>query len=355
MAKKKQSETKQTFTPSGTTIAADTHWDTITLSTRIPSLDHILGGGFGCRRLAELFGIVGSGKSAVGYRLLISAEKLGGTGILIDSEGAFSRDFYKLLGGDPDKLHVANEFETDTVEKVFEFIKCNVQQYGEYGLDAPPLVILWDSIAATATQHLQETDLGTRDLSKSSSMSAGLQKVTPYVRTANVCVICINQLYTTFSKYGSSTDTSGGMKTKYMASQRVYMGYGNSDRIFDDENNHIGHKVLARVDKNRMGSPHKKANLYFYTVDGAKHPVYDRVTTFGFDLDQSLFDYYVNGTLYIGTDRQRVIRKNGAWYNLHPSIDPSEKSFHAKDWPEQLDKFPQLKDLIYHDLEIPTV
>lgn len=356
MAKKKQSEKEQpAFTPSGTTVATDDHWDSTTIQTDIAPLDYILGSGFGCRRLAELYGVPASGKSAVGYGMLARAEKIGGVGILIDSEGAFSRDFYRLLGGDPSRLHVADEFSTDTVEAVFEFMKDNFERYGKLGLDAPPMVLVWDSIAATGTKHLQDTDLGTKDLSKSTSMSAGLQKILPYIRSANVCAVFINQLYSSLNRYGPAEVTGGGAKVKYLASQRVYMGYNLGDLIRDENGDHIGHRVTTKVEKSRFGSPHQKASLYFYTVDGAKHPAYDRQTRFGFDIDQSLFDFYVNGAFYIGAEKSRVIRKNGAWYNLHPSIDPSEKSFHAKDWPEQLDKFPQLKDLIYHDLEIPTI
>ena len=70
MPKKKQSETKQTFTPIGTSAASDDYWDSWTLQTRIPPLDHVLSGGVGCRRMAEIYGQPGSGKSAVGYHLL---------------------------------------------------------------------------------------------------------------------------------------------------------------------------------------------------------------------------------------------------------------------------------------------
>ena len=203
MPKKKPTEKdRPTFTPSGTTVATDDHWDSTTIQTGIPPLDHILGSGFGCRRLAELYGVTSSGKSAVGYGMLVRAEKMGGVGILVDNEGAFNKEYYQYLGGDANKLHIADEFSTDTIESVFEFMKDNFERYGELGLDAPPMVLVWDSIAATGTKHLQETDLGTKDMSKSTSMSAGLQKILPYIRSANVCAVFINQLYANIGKYG---------------------------------------------------------------------------------------------------------------------------------------------------------
>jgi recombination protein RecA len=355
MPKKKQSETKQTFTPIGTSAASDDYWDSWTLQTRIPPLDHVLSGGVGCRRMAEIYGQPGSGKSAVGYHLLASVEQVGGTGILIDSEGAFNRAFYESLGGNPDKLQIANEAETDTVEFVFEFIKKNAEAYGELGLDVPPLFILWDSIAATTTMHLQDAKPGTRDLSKSTAMSAGLQRILPSIRSSNVCLLSVNQTYQVIGSYVPTHTTPGGDRYKFIASQRIFMKYNNSDIIYDEDKTHIGHKVTTIIEKSRMGNPHQRANLWFYTVEGAKHPVYDRTTKFGFDVDQSLFDYYQTGAFFIGEDKGRVVQSNGGWYSLHKSIDTEQKKFRAKDWPEQLDKFPQLKDLIYHDLEIPTI
>ena len=177
MAKKKQSETKQTFTPSGTTVATDDHWDSTTIQTDIAPLDYILGGGFGARRLAELYGVPASGKSAVGYGMLARAEKIGGVGILIDSEGAFSRDFYRLLGGDPSRLHVADEFSTDTVEAVFEFMKDNIERYGKLGLDAPLMIVVWNSIAATGTKPLQEKHFGDTSRFKSCVFMTRCQKI----------------------------------------------------------------------------------------------------------------------------------------------------------------------------------
>jgi len=356
-AKKKTAEKPTAFVPAGTTVASDAHWDCEVLATGIPSLDHILGGGLGCKRIAEIFGPPGCGKSAIGYYLLSRTVKQGGVAILSDNEGAFNRLFYKGLGGDPDKLFIADEFVTATVEELFDFLRKTIEEYGKLGPDVPPMFILWDSIAATCTLHLQEAEPGKRDLSKSTAMSAGLQKIMPFVRSANVCVLGINQTIQNINKRGGpSYTTPGGDRWKFLSSQRIDMWYSTAHHINVDDQ-HVGQRVSVKIPKSRMGSPQQSASLYFYTVAGAQHPVYkDRLTPFGFDVEQSLWDYYLNGDFFYDDEGRdvtsRVVQANGSWYKLHPSIEPDNKSFHATDWLEKLDKYPHLKTLLYDDLEI---
>ena len=362
MAKKKPKppEKKQDrpalFSPIGTVLASDEHWDSWTIPTRIPPLDHILGGGFACRRIAEIFGPPGCGKSAIGYLMAALVQRIGGISVLVDSEGAFNREFYASLGGDPKHLNIAGEMDADTVEMVYEFFVNNCKAYSEYGLDVPPMFMLWDSIAATPTKHLSETTLGKKDLSKSTAMSAGLQKLMPFVRSSNVCILGINQTYQMIGTYVPTETTPGGDRWKFLSSQRVSMRYKPSDMLKDEDNNHIGQKVTATVVKSRMGNPNQRCSLYFYTVTGAPHPTYKRETKFGFDFEESLFDYYTEGYFFLDdVKKERPLKvHDSGWYTLHTSIETTEKKFRRADWLEKLEQYPQLKTLLYNDMDIDT-
>jgi len=352
MAKKKQKqEATSDFVPVGTILSCDPSLNVGLIPTCIPCLDHVLGGGFGTRRLAEIYGPPGSGKSAICYHMLRHVILTGGISVLLDNEGAFNPQFFRSLGGDPAKLYMASEDETITTEAVLDFLKANSEKYAELGLNVPPLLMVWDSIAATGTKHLQETDAGKRDLSKSVAMSQGLQRLLPHVRNSNTCILCINQTYQVIGSYVPTVTTGGGDRLKFIASQRLHMTYNTSDHIYDDKKQHIGHRVVAKVEKSRLGNPHQRTSLYFYTVAGAKHPLYGYDTKFGFDVAQSLFDYYQNGAFRM-EDGKRVVEQKGAWYVLHEAIDSAQKSFRGKDWPEKLEQFPELTKLLYYDLEV---
>jgi hypothetical protein len=77
------------------------------------------------------------------------------------------------------------------------------------------------------------------------------------------------------------------------------------------------------------------------------------LTRIGIDLDETLMDYYLNGRFFLDKEKfTRAVTQSGGWYQIHPEFAPDSTKFREKDWPEQLDKFPVLRHVLYEDLDI---
>lgn len=76
--------------------------ETERISTGSPYLDWCVGGGFPLGRTIELYGVFSSGKSLIALRTVAEFQKLGKSVVYLDSENAFSPDFAKNIGIDPD-------------------------------------------------------------------------------------------------------------------------------------------------------------------------------------------------------------------------------------------------------------
>ncbi len=350
----------------GLTTGADECWTMDPVLTTVAPIDHALGGGFAYGRFTELYGNFASGKSALLYMAMAWNQRRGGLSILLDQEHAYDATFFKALGGDPSKLVLPNGPQFDSVEGVFGFIRDAAElSKTEEDQDEPkPVVIGWDSIAATPTKHLLEEGLDKVDLSRAKVISAGFQLVMAKIARAKLAVIAANQIRDKikadrFQKgpfaEGNETHSPGGRSLRHSCTQRLELEYDGTEAkstILEPETGRkIGRCIRGEVTKNRMAAPWGDFVVSFYTEAGAQHPRFDRKTVVGIDRDEALFDYYLNGRFSM-PDGQRVILAKGAWYSLHSEIAPNEKSFHETDWPEKLERYPVLRSLLYDALEI---
>lgn len=342
----------------GAMVKADApFWFTDFLRSGIPALDYALGGGFGYGRIAELIGLWASGKTMVLYKALAENQKNGGISILFEAEGAFDEKFYKALGGDPSSLWV---YPLDTVE---QFMDClyTICETKSKAKDNKPYAVGWDSIAATGTKHLMETDMeDAKDMSKANAMSMGSMRVRTVVKEARVAVISTNQTREQIGSKDSAVHTPGGKAWPFIASQRVHLTFDGGDKgskITDRDLKHdIGRWVEGKVIKNKLASPWNEFYLPIYTRDGFLHPVYNYATTIGPDLYESLFFSYVKSFI-ISPDKKDIILPAGektGRYRINPEVYPSDRTFFKKEWPDIVQQYPWLWTYPY-SREIPKV
>lgn len=327
------------------------------LPTDIPPIDFALGGGFGFGRVHELYGNFSSGKTMVLYKALIANQKRGGESVLAEAEGAFNPEFFEMMGGDADALHL---LPVDTCEEVFDAIVKIAKTRQEMQTEAAkkkteppvPVVIGWDSIAATGTKHLMDVGMEKRDMSKALIMSQGAQLIGTLVKECDICVIATNQTREKVGSKDSATHTPGGMAWAFQSSQRIELMYdgGSKTSLICDEGSkeELGRWIRGNVTKNKLASPWCRFKLPIYTLPGWIHPEYPgRTTAIGIDVDEALFTFYLDSRFFM-PDGQRVLTmpSNGR-YLLHAGIDSEQKSFFAKQWPDMLEKYPHLRTLVY--------
>lgn len=337
----------------------DSIWNVETVPCGIPPVDHILGGGAAFGRIMEMFGNEASGKTFLLYLFLIENIRRGGVSVLLESEGAFNPDFYTALGGNPDRLLVR---PVSSVEKVFDQVKdiCKLKKKSKNSDEK--IIIGWDSLAATGTDHLEETGMDTVDMSKPRMMSQGFTLVSTPLLEAGISFIIINQLRAKIDKYNPGVLTPGGMATGFAASQRLSLSYTQSKEfkiyhIPEDATEEekkkkdwqqIGRVVECKVAKNKIAGAWLQCNLHFYSHEGYEHPCFEGKTTrMGLDIDESLLDYYKTGNFKLSNGDRPVIQSSPGWFVLSSALDPKQSKWRRKDWPALLASRPDLQSLLY--------
>jgi recombination protein RecA len=329
-------------------VASDQFWHTDFLPTGIAGVDLALGGGFGFGRVAEIYGEWSTGKTMLLYHALANNQSMGGQSVLFETEGAFSSEFFQELGGNADELLV---YDVDTAEQVFEGIKQVCTEAAKLK-EKIPVVLGWDSIAETSTDHLLEVGMEKRDMSMPGVMSAGCKYIKNDVKRSGVCVLATNQTRDLIDDRSSRTHTPGGKAWKYLASQRVELrldGGPKGSLILAEDGEEVGQKVRGVVTKNKLASPFGvfRVPIYFRSAKkGYVHPQSGEPLRLGVDKLEALLAVYTDGAFTL-EDGEFVVEQSGAWYNLNKRLYPNAKSFHACDWNGVLKNHPDLLELPY--------
>lgn len=334
----------------GLRLGTDTFWTTDFCRTRSLTIDWALGGGFGYGRISELLGEYATGKSAILYLALAENQRMGGISVLYESEGAFDRNFFSMLGGDPTKLLLMS---VATCEDVFDGMMAVIAWMDKSKVPKTvPVMMGWDSIAQTGTKHLLETTMETRDMSKAFIMSSGVQKITAALKDNRVALIATNQLREQIGIQTSEPHGPGGKAWPYASSQRIMLkhdgGYKGS-QIFGGNtgNEEIGRWVRGKVIKNRLASPFAEFTypFYFRTGTGLNHPTYGTPLKFGICEEEALWFFYVREH-YRLPDNTKVIEGGaGGRYRINEQVVAGLGSFYAKEWPDILKDHQELRNM----------
>lgn len=340
--------------------ADDKFWCTDMLPCGIAAVDWCLGGGVGYGRVTELIGAWSSGKTMLLYLFLAQNQRMGGVSILFEAEGAFNEDFYRKLGGDPSTLWVYN---LETVEQLFDSIEviCDAKMKSK---DQKPYALGWDSIAATATKHLMETDMGVRDMSKANAMDQGCKKIRSKLEETKIAVISTNQTREKIGSMDSAVHTPGGNAWPFLASQRVHLQFDGGDKsskiLSRDGTVEIGRWTKGKVIKNKLATPFGEFILPIYVEDGHWHPEYEEGTIIGIHAIESLFYNYLRKRIYLPDKTAIVELHDGGWYTIsNRALPGGSKKFRKSEWPQIVKEYPWLLTYPYdqktaYDLQANT-
>lgn len=220
--------------------------------TGVLALDWIVskGKGFPGGRVVEIYGDYSSGKSYISYKVLAQAQRKGCLAVLIDTEESFSKELSERAGIDLDRLVLVRSV---TVEEGFEVVKQVL------GNSEVPVVIVWDSLAATPTEHELEEGVDTRDLTKAMVVGKGLRYVVSDLAEKDSLLVFLNQVREKIGvMYGETTFAPGGRAVGFHASIRMELH--RIRRIVNDDRV-VGFDVRAKVVKNRVAEPFKEVEF----------------------------------------------------------------------------------------------
>lgn len=245
------------------------------ISTLIPSLDKMLGGGIPIGKIGEIFGRESSGKSTLGYHLGLAVQKAGGYVLSIDTEHSWDTDRFIQIGGDPGSLIAV---EADTVEQVFSLLISALQNQSKMieknGDNASPCLIIVDTVAAAPLAAEMAAILNGRDFQdmgkKAKFLSTQLRQFPRLLGATRAAIVFINQVRMKMNvmAFADPWDVPGGAAIKFYATWRIKVS--NSGQIkTSGKEAPIGQIVKLKTEKCKCAPPKQQINLDLLYQTGA--------------------------------------------------------------------------------------
>ncbi len=264
-------------------LGTDEKLDVPVISTGSLSLDLALGvGGIPRGRVIEVFGPESSGKTTLTLHIVANAQKAGGTAAFIDVEHALDPDYAKKLGVNLETLLVN---QPDTGEQALEIAELLTRS------NAVDVIVI-DSVAALVPKAELEGQMGDSHVAlQARLMSQALRKLTSVISKSKTCIIFINQIREKIGvMFGNPETTPGGRALKFYSSVRIDIRRIGSIK---DGEQIIGNRVRAKIAKNKVAAPFKKAE-------------FDIMFNQGISRSGDIVD--------IGVEEQ-IVEKSGTWFS----------------------------------------
>ena len=221
-----------------------------TITSGIPELDRIIGGGWRCGRFAMIVGEASMGKTLLTQRAIVSFQALGKTCAFIDPERTFDGEWFGKTGVDVSKLIV---LRPNSTEQAFD-VAC---EWVENGID---LVVI-DSLAAlTPLRRMENTLVDQNQMGlNAAKIGEGIQKLNN--TNMDSMIIFTNQMRSKIGiVYGNPESIPGGMAQKFYATYIVHVRRGG---WLLDGKAKIGMEIKMTTDKNKLAPPQQEAITQF--------------------------------------------------------------------------------------------
>ena len=225
--------------------------DVPAISTGSLALDLALGiGGLPKGRIVEIFGTESAGKSTLALSIVAQAQKANGQAAYIDTEHALDPTYAQNLGVNLDRVIIS---QPDSGEQALDIAD---QLIRSGSLD----VVVVDSVAALVPIAELNGEMGGVLMgAQARLMSQAMRKLTGTISRTNAVAIFINQLREKVGVvFGNPEVTPGGRALKFHASVRIDLRRIESIKSGEDL---IGNRIRARVVKNKVAPPFRKAEI----------------------------------------------------------------------------------------------
>lgn len=222
--------------------------------------------------IIEIYGPESSGKTAVVEKALAEAQKRGWYTAIFPPEYSMQARRVKSVGIDGSKLVV---LEAETIEDFHEELRDFVSGIRKEDADTP-ILVGWDSIAATPTRAELENKKGL----EASDMAGLARQISKFFRRLvrwlfknKVCLLCINQTRDSMKSWGNRETTSGGRALRFYAWIRCRIS--RIEVIKDKDGREKAFLCELRTTKNKVAPPFRSCKLYIDWSHGINVPLSD--------------------------------------------------------------------------------
>lgn len=234
------------------------------LSTGIPEIDKLIGGGWVCGGFNEVYGIESSAKSTLMFHTIRSAQEKGYNVFFINLEKKMDVDRLDSLGIDRAKMPVAEDFQY--AEEVMELIM------SAHSSNLFKLIVI-DSITSMSPELENVTKKGKEIGMNQDQMALLARQLSKFFRRSvagnaksKTCTLIVSQGRTAgIGGFATYTDTTGGNAKKHYGSLRLEMRQGQKSNAptikqkieveeDDEELNDDGDIVVSKKKKSKTES-----------------------------------------------------------------------------------------------------
>lgn len=211
------------------------------------------GPGFPCGHLSMIIGKPDSGKSTLMMEGMVSCQKTGGVVFLIDSEHKFSMARLEKMGGVAKEVVVLSTMTLEEAWTAIDNVLKQAQELREEGFTGP-LMMCWDSIAASIPESILSSDAGDAHMALEARMNnKNVRRLRQAISKADVAVVGINHYYMTVPKNPyeiSKLVVKGGEELSFLSTLIIKTDQGAKiERTIKGEKQQIGRKTKFTIHK----------------------------------------------------------------------------------------------------------
>lgn len=307
------------------------------------AINNMLGGGIPFGRILELYGAYSSGKTLLAYDFLYVAQQLGGVGLWVDAENAWTENWANKNFIDSDKVELLTDI---SIENISDWLLEVGIFYRNKLKNNEPILAVIDSTAALDT----DANLNTSQLDAKAEMGNRAKAIYKMVRLRNplfvklgITVIFINQMRDKVgaTKWEDPNTTVGGRAMEFFASQRMAVIGGK--KVTSQPNNKgqlIGKEVSVRIHKNKVAPPRSsfKTEMYFVETENNNIGMHPTMGLYDMLMEEGVL-YRKGGSLKVylkGDDENsiamgekgflKLLKSSDTWLEDHTSINTVERT-----------------------------
>lgn len=309
------------------------------INTGIPTLNYVMSGkpltgGLPLSgKMTVMYGGESSGKTSLVLHIIAKAQKEDIEVVYLDTERSITKPRLRQFGVNIDKMIYMTP---ETMEECFDIIE-SIAKDKEDAADNAPILIIWDSLAMTATKdEMERTSEEMEIASQARCLTRNLRRIRPKITRINAGLLLIQQARANQDRFGDIITFPGGYALQHSCDMIIRVS------ALKPDTDGLGFK-FSTPKKNRLFRPFQSSVVRFLYSEGFTR--------------NNIIDSFSEFLKQIG-----ILGQSGAWCFLQSDVDkmiengmdPKEaaktaKKFYKSDFAERL-----INDPSYYDELLKT-